>query len=245
MTPTGSTPPDRPLAAALRALAAALLELVYPPRCAACREGVASEPFCPLCAEAVDLVPAGCARCGMPGPDPLCGACRADPPAFDAIRAGGLFGGPLADAIHAFKYGGRPALARPLGAWLARTAPLPPGALLVSVPLARRRRIDRGYDQAALLADALARAAGARDRRLRGALVRTRETPPQVGRTRAERSRNVAGAFRAVRTRDLQGKDVVLVDDVVTTGATADAASRALKDAGVRSVIVVALARAD
>jgi ComF family protein len=245
MTPTGSTAPDRPLAAALRAVAAALLELVYPPRCAACREAVASEPFCPSCAGAVDPVPAGCARCGMPGPDPLCGACRADPPAFDAIRAGGLFGGPLADAIHALKYGGRPALARPLGAWLARTAPVPPGALLVSIPLARRRRIDRGYDQAALLADALARAAGARDRRLRGALVRTRETPPQVGRTRAERSRNVAGAFRAVRTRDLQGMDVVLVDDVVTTGATADAAARALKDAGVRSVTVVALARAD
>ncbi len=248
MTSQGPVAPGGALtaaAAALRGVAAALLQLVYPPRCAACGEGVAEEPFCAVCGEAVDPVPSGCARCGLPGPDPLCGACRADPPAFDAVRAGGLFGGPLADAIHAFKYGGRPALARPLGEWLARAAPLPPGALVVSVPLARGRRVERGYDQAALLADTLARAAGARGRRLRGALVRTRETPPQVGKTRVERSRNVAGAFRAVRSAEIAGRDVVLVDDVVTTGATADAAARALREAGARSVEIVALARAE
>jgi ComF family protein len=247
MTPPGPSAPGGPLggaAGALRAVAAALLELVYPPRCAACGEGVASEPFCGVCGEAVEPVPAGCGRCGMPGPDPLCGACRADPPGFDAVRAGGLFGGPLAEAIHAFKYGGRPALARPLGAWLARAAPLPPGAVIVSVPLARRRRIERGYDQASLLADALARAAGARERRLRGALMRTRETAPQVGKSRAERCRNVAGAFRAVRVAEIAGREVVLVDDVVTTGATADAAARALLAAGARTVEVIALARA-
>jgi ComF family protein len=117
--------------------------------------------------------------------------------------------------------------------------------VIISVPLARGRRIERGYDQASLLADALARAAGARARRLRGALVRTRETPPQVGKTRAERSRNVAGAFRAVRVAELAGREVVLVDDVVTTGATADAAARALLAAGARTVEVIALARAE
>ncbi len=245
MTGEGSSDARSRVGAALRGVAAALLELVYPPRCAACAGAVAAEPFCAVCREAVDPVPEGCRRCGLPGPDPLCGGCRADPPAFDAVRAGGLFGGPLADAIHAFKYGGRPALARPLGAWLAGAAPLPQGALVVSVPLARGRRIARGYDQAALLADGLARAAGAGDRRLRGALLRTRETPPQVGRTRAERSLNVAGAFRAARPEEIAGRDVVLVDDVVTTGATADAAARALKDAGAQTVVVVALARAE
>jgi ComF family protein len=219
----------------------ALLELVYPPRCAACGES-APEPFCPTCAEAVDPLPPGCARCGQPGPDALCGACHAAPPAFDAVRAGGLLGGPLADAIHALKYRNRPALARPLGAWLAARAPVDPGAVVVSVPLARGRRVERGYDQAALLADHLARAAGSRTR-LRGALVRIRETPPQVGRTREERARNVAGAFLAAA--GLEGKDVVLVDDVVTTGATADAAATALRRAGARSVVVVALARAE
>jgi ComF family protein len=225
----------------LHALGRALLDLVYPLRCAACGDAVAAEPFCPVCSDAVDPAPPGCARCGLPGPAALCAACQADPPAFDAVRAGGLFGGPLADAIHALKYGDRPALARPLGAWLARVAPPPQGAAVLAVPLARRRRIERGYDQAQLLADALARAAGAE--RLRGALRRVRETPPQVGRTRAERARNVEGAFAA--TFPLAGRDVALVDDVVTTGATADAAARAAKEAGARSVVVLALARAE
>lgn len=225
------------------ALGRALLDLVYPPRCAACGESVEAEPFCAVCAEAVDSVPPGCARCGQPGPDALCGACRASPPAFDAVRAGGLLGGPLADAIHALKYRNRPALARPLGSWLAARAPLECGAVVVSVPLARGRRIERGYDQAALLADALARGAGRGARRLRAALRRIRETPPQVGRTRAERARNVAGAFEAHPA--VAGKDVVLVDDVVTTGATADAAATALRRAGARSIVVVALARAE
>jgi predicted amidophosphoribosyltransferase len=102
--------------------------------------------------------------------------------------------------------------------------------------------VARGYDQAWLLAAHLARAAGRP--RLSGALTRRRETPPQVGRSRADRARNVAGAFSA-DPRRVAGLDLVLVDDVVTTGATADAAAAALRRAGARSVTVVALARAD
>jgi len=225
-----------------RAVARSLLELVYPPRCAACGEAVVAEPFCAICGEALLPVPAGCARCGQPGPDDPCGACRTSPPPFDSVRAGGLFGGPLADAIHALKYGGRPALARPLGAWLAAQVALPRGAFILSVPLGRARRIARGYDQAALLADALARGCGGA-RRLRGALRRIRETPPQVGRSRAERARNVADAFAAHPS--VAGMDLYLVDDVVTTGATAAAATLALRQAGARSATVIALARAE
>lgn len=224
----------------LRAPLAALLDLLYPPRCAACGEPCDGAPFCATCADALEPVPPGCARCGLPWPDPICGACHAFPPAFDRVLAGGLYGGPLADAVRGLKYAGRAAAARPLGGWLAGRVTLPPGAVVVSVPLGRRRRIARGYDQAALLAGHLARAAGAP--RLRGALRRVRETAPQVGRTRAERARNVAGAFRADR-RAVAGRDVALVDDVVTTGATADAAAAALKAAGARAVLVVALAR--
>lgn len=222
---------------------AALLDLVFPPRCPACGEPSlpgADGPFCSVCDEALLPVPPGCRRCGMPGAGDPCGACLARPPAFDAARAGGLFGGPLADAVHALKYRSRPALAAPLARWLRRRVEVAPGALVVSVPLSRGRRRERGYDQASLLADALARAAGAE--RMRTALRRVRETAPQVGRDREARARNVVGAFTAA---GVAGRDVMLVDDVVTTGATADACARALKDAGARSVSVLSLARAE
>jgi ComF family protein len=225
----------------LRSLLDALLDLAWPPACAACGAPCGPGPFCAPCEAAVEPVPPGCVRCGLPGPDPICGGCYAAPPAFDAVLAGGLYGGPLAEAVHALKYGGRPAVARSLGGWLAGRVILPPGAAVVSVPLASRRRRARGYDQAALLAGHLARAAGRE--RLRGALRRVRETPPQVGRSRAERARNVARAFAAARA--VAGLDLVLVVDVVTTGATADAAASALRAAGARRVTVVALARAE
>jgi len=226
----------------LRATASAFLDLLYPPRCAACGEPADAGPFCEPCAEAVEPLGPACPRCGEPGlAAVLCGACHASPPAFLSLAAGGLYGGPLAEAVQALKYGGRPAVARPLGAWLAAAASIQPGAAIVAVPLARRRRLERGYDQAALLAGHLARAA--RARLLRGALRRLRETPSQVGRHRAARARNVAGAFAA--SRAVAGLDLWLVDDVVTTGATADAAARALLDAGARTVRVVALARAE
>ncbi len=226
------------------ALGSALLDLLYPPCCAACGEGLSSsaeEPFCVICAQAVDPVPSGCRSCGLPGPDALCGACLSNPPSFTACHAGGLFGGPLADAIHALKYRDRPALARPLGAWLAGQVSLPQSSAIVPVPLGRKRRLARGYDQAALLARALAKAKDLPVLPL--ALARTRETKPQVGRTRADRLRNVRGAFRAMPT--VRGRDVVLLDDVVTTGATADACAEALVLAGARSVRVLALARAE
>jgi ComF family protein len=229
------------IAAVTRALARALLELVYPPRCAACGAPAEVEPFCGVCAEAIEPVPPGCRRCGLPGDADPCAPCRTAPPPFEELRAGGLFGGPLADAVHAFKYERRSALARPLGVWLASRVPVPRGAAIVSVPLGRARRVERGYDQAALLADALARAAGAR--RLRGVIRRTRETPPQVGRSRIERAANVAGAFAAARS--VAGLDIALVDDVVTTGATAAAAAAALREAGANRVVVLAIARAE
>jgi len=211
------------MAGALQAFGGAILDLAFPPRCPACGDApLPASPFCALCEGAIDPVP------GKPG----------EP---DDVRAGALFGGPIADAIHALKYGDRAEAAVPLGRWLAGRVEVPPGARVVWVPLGRRRRIERGYDQAMLLAGSFARAAGLR--LLRGAMRRVRETPPQVGRDRAARARNVEGAFAA--SKAVSGLDLVLVDDVVTTGATAEAASQALREAGARSITVVALARAE
>jgi ComF family protein len=207
------------MAGALQAFGGALLDLAFPPRCPACGDApVPPSPFCALCDGAIDPVEG----------------------VQDEFRAGALFGGPIADAIHALKYGDRAEAAVPLGRWLAGRVEVPPGARVVWVPLGRRRRIERGYDQAMLIAGAFARAA--RLRLLRGAIRRVRETPPQVGLDRGARARNVEGAFEA--SRAVSGLDLVLVDDVVTTGATAEAASRALREAGARSVTVVAVARA-
>ena len=207
------------MAGALAAFGGALLDLLLPPRCPACGdEPLLPSPFCAICDGAVEPFPG----------------------AADGIRAGALFGGPVADAVHELKYGGRAEAAGPLGRWLAGRVEVPEGASVVWVPLGRRRRIERTYDQAMLLAAAFARAA--RRPLLRGALNRVRETPPQVGRDRASRAGNVAGAFVAVP--GVAGRDLVLVDDVVTTGATVEAASRALRSAGAREVVVVALARA-
>jgi ComF family protein len=217
------------MAGALQAFGGALLDLAFPPRCPACGDAPQpASPFCALCEGAIDPVP------GEPG-------VSGEPGVAGDVRAGALFGGPIADAIHALKYGDRAEAAVPLGRWLAGRVEVPPGARVVWVPLGRRRRIERGYDQAMLLAGSFARASGLR--LLRGAMRRVRETPPQVGRDRAARASNVRGAFAA--SKAVSGLDLVLVDDVVTTGATAEAACQALREAGARSITVVALARTE
>src|SRR6267378_847163 len=170
-----------------------------------------------------------------------CGACVAAPPAFDWARAGGLYAGPLRDAVQRFKFGRRPALARPLAALVLEqcAAAVPPRAVLVPIPLARERERERGFNQAALVAERVARGLGAplRERWL----ARTRATAPQTELDAVERRANVRGAF--VASTAAAGADVVLVDDVLTTGATAGECARALRAAGAASVGLLTVAR--
>lgn len=229
-------------------LASELLALVFPPACAACGALLEQEaPFCALCTLATEPVPLpGCRRCGEPVEDTgPCARCHRAPPPFVSAHAAFVHTGPLARAIHRFKYEGHSALALPLGralaagsaAWLGGVGPRP---ALVPIPLHNGRLLRRGYDQAALLTRALARATGLPS--CSTLLRRIRATRRQVGLTEAERTENVHGAF-AVRGPVPPGP-VVLVDDVFTTGATARAAGAALREAGARPVYVLTLARA-
>ena len=170
-----------------------------------------------------------------------CGACAVAPPAFDWARAAGLYAGPLRDAVQRFKFGRRPALARPLAALVLEqcAAAVPARAVLVPIPLARERERERGFNQAALVAERVARGLGAplRERWL----ARTRATAPQTELDAVERRANVRGAF--VASTAAAGADVVLVDDVLTTGATAGECARALRAAGAASVGLLTVAR--
>jgi ComF family protein len=193
-----------------------------------------AEPRCPGCAE---RLPVGLAQ-------GLCARCRREPRGFRRLLAGGAYdAGALREWVLALKHGGRAELAAPLAHFLASAvleAGLGRGAVLVPVPLHRLRRLERGYDQAHLLGAALAEPLGLECVR---ALRRVRWTAPQGAPGAVSRAANVEGAFEA-RQR-VAGREVWLVDDVVTSGATARACAAALRRAGAREVSVLALARVD
>ena len=191
-----------------------------------------------------------CERLGTPfavdlGGQALSPAAIADPPVFNRARAVARYEGPGRELVHRLKYGDRLDLAGPMGRWMARAGGeiLVPGTLIVPVPLHRWRLWRRRHNQAALLARAVSDATGLDWDSL--LLHRVRRTRPQVGLSRPERAENLQGALRVDpgKAPALAGRSVVLVDDVLTTGATADAAARALLRAGALSVDVLTFAR--
>ena len=242
-------------AAARRAGAAALRRIVYlvlPPRCIGCGALVdAPGALCGTCWRGIDFITEPfCARCGLPfghdaGAGAICGECARTPPPFERARSAAVYDDASRALILAFKHADRTDAATALGGWLARAGAeiLADADAIVPVPLHRRRLLARRYNQAALLALALSRATGVPC--LVDGLVRIRATPSQGRMDRTRRERNVRGAFsvRKSRAAALRGCHVVLVDDVLTTGATASACARALLRGGAARVSVLALAR--
>jgi ComF family protein len=251
-----ATPRAAAPSGALRRLSARALELLFPARCAACKaplEGAPNPWFCQPCWTGLPLYGAGvCDHCGHPiEADDLpagwrCGACLKTAPPFARARSLGPYRGTLAEAVRLLKYGDRPGLARALVGRIDLGS-APPDLwdvdIVLPVPLHGRRLRERGYNQSARLALALARCLG--HAAPEGVLERTRATRPQVGLKRAERAVNVRGAFRVARGARVAGRRVLLVDDVITTGATIGACARALMAARAARVTVWAAARQD
>jgi len=209
-------------------------------------------PVCPACLEPPQAPEAEflCAVCGTPFSSsfPLdergrCRLCRAGANAFDAVCAAGFYEGRLRDLIHLFKYGGVETLAEPLGRMAMLAYPRRERVdLVVPMPMHWWRRWRRGFNQAGLLAREVGKRTGLP---VMPVVRRSRRTSPQAGLSRKARRQNVRGAFRVRRPDAVQGKRVLLVDDVFTTGSTANACARALKDAGAAWVGVLVLARVD
>jgi len=234
-----------------RRLKKAAVDTLYPPTCLACRAATdAHGALCPKCWSLMRFIERPyCERLGTPfeqdlGEGLLSPQAMADPPVYARARAVARFeDGPARKLVHRLKYSDRAELAQPMGRWMARagTEILADADLLAPVPLHPLRLWRRRFNQAAMLAREIGRATGKPcdvD-----ALVRVKATHSQVGLSRAQRAENVQGAFRVADGATVKGRNVVLVDDVMTSGATANAASRALVRAGAKRVDVLVFAR--
>jgi len=227
-----------------------VLDFALPPRCPGCGT-VTGEPhrFCLDCWSRLSFLGEPCCvRCALPfdygeGAAVECGRCIAEPPAYDRLRAAVAYGEVSRKVALKLKYGGRPGVAETIARFMERHLDPLEDSVLAPVPLHRWRIWRRGYNQSALIAAALARRSG-REARL-GLVERVKATPPLRGMGPRERKLAVRGAFRvgAKHKAGLKGRAVVLIDDVYTSGATANACARVLRRAGAASVNILCWAR--
>lgn len=251
---TAATVPPSRLARLTRGLRATLrrsLDVALPPLCPACRDLVTDNGVCPACwSRLAFIAPPYCPRLGIPfaydpGPGILSMQAIADPPAYQRARAAVRYDDVARALVHAFKYGDRLDLAPLLGRWMARAGHelIAEADALVPVPLHWRRLWARRFNQSAALAAAIAREGGIAV--AHAPLRRVKATAQQVGLSRAERATNVQGAFRVASAAkaEVAGRRLIVVDDVLTSGATADACARALLRAGAAQVDVLVFAR--
>ena len=223
-----------------------VLDFALPPRCAGCGTIVADlHSFCADCWTKVDFLgESGCSTCGIPldaTDADSCGACIAQPPTINRTRAAVAYDELSRSIALRLKYGRKVALARTMARYMAPLVRSDGQPILVPVPLHRSRLWQRGFNQSALVARELAKTTGLRaDPHL---LKRVKRTPALKGMSLRQRRKLVAGAFKVKPEADLQGRTIVLVDDVLTTGSTANACAKALQTAGAARVELVSWAR--
>jgi ComF family protein len=235
-----------------------LLNLAYPEVCYLCSEPVHRQQDCGVCsccwekAVALKIRPPRCPSCGLPfqnfedDSEHLCGNCIRMMPPYSGARSFGYYAAELSGLIQGLKFQGRRNLVRLLTPLMARTFhdswDRSDFDLLAPVPLHPKRKRERGYNQSELLARSLARYTAIP---LDHVLVRFRATMPQVGLTDTQRLKNVRNAFRCIKPQAIRNRRVLLIDDVMTTGATASSAAQALLKGGARRVSVLTVARAE
>jgi ComF family protein len=223
-----------------------VLDFALPPRCAGCGTIVGDvHSFCLDCWKQVEFLgESGCSTCGLPlqsTEQMTCVVCLAKPPRIARTRAAVAYGELSRSLAIRLKYGRKVAIARTMARYMAPLVSREGDRLLVPVPLHRTRLWRRGFNQSALVARELSHRLGIASDPL--ALRRVRRTPPLKGMSPIQRRKTVAGAFR-IRDKDaVSGKVVILVDDVLTTGSTAEACARTLKRAGAARVELVSWAR--
>lgn len=221
------------------------LDFALPARCAGCGAIVDEvHTFCVDCWRGIEFIRGGCTTCGLPlaaTEIEQCAVCLASPPRIHRTRSAVRYDEVTRGLALRLKYGRKVGLARTMAHYMAPLlTDLPVDSRLVPVPLHRRRLWTRGFNQANLLAAELSKRLGLK---VDNALVRTKPTPPLKGMSRPQRRRAVAGAFKVLDGKNLDGSTVVLVDDVLTTGSTANGCARALLRAGAKRVEFVSWAR--
>jgi competence protein ComFC len=218
------------------------LDWLFPPLCAGC--GISKTRWCIDCTRKCELIkPPGCPKCGRPGVFySTCDLCNSTKPVYTKLRSWAVYNGPIRNAIHRLKYGRDIALGEILAIFLLRLCQKQEWMvdLIVPVPLSYDRMTMRGYNQASLLAKPLAHKLDVNYSDT--ILFRDRDTRSQVGLSAQERKNNVWGAFRAQKDL-LVDKNILLVDDVITTGSTLNACAEALLLEGAQNVFCVTLAR--
>jgi len=226
----------------LHRLTLSALDLLFPPVCGGC-EKVGSH-WCVECQQRVQILTGTvCEICGLPqDTDGICNTCRAERPHFHALRAWAVFDDPVKHALHKLKYSRNFSMGDALAVQMADFAKNLNWHtdMLIPIPLGRQRMKERGYNQAGMIAEPLARALGIEF--APKALVRRKETRSQVGLSKQERKKNVFDAFQA--GAGVSGRTILVLDDVSTTGSTLSSSAEALLSSGAKDVYALTVARA-